>query len=108
MMQLHYFLGIWAFKFLEIWVFLMIKNNILALATGTLIPLMLLPDALVAAMKYLPFYYVTYLPTMLLMGRNTEELFMGLGVLAVWNAAFLPLNHILYERLRRRYDGVGI
>lgn len=88
--------------------FQMIKDNLVLFLTGGLIPLSLLPAGLGLAMRFLPFYHVTYLPTMLLMGRNTSELGLGFIVLAVWNLAFLLINRATYQRLRTLYDGVGI
>lgn len=108
MLQLNYFLGILTFKFQDVWMFMMIKNNIVQFVTGSLIPLALLPQPVIDAMRLLPFYYVTYLPSMLLIGRNGEELLSGLITIAVWVAAFVPLNMLTYNHLRKRYEGVGI
>lgn len=108
MMQLNYFLGILAFKFQDIGIFLMIKGNIIAFITGTLIPLALLPASIVSIMRFFPFYYVTYLPSMLLIGRNKSEAFLGVVVLAVWLLVFTILNKFAYNKLRVAYDGVGI
>lgn len=108
MTQLNFFLGLLAFAFQDIGMFLMIKGMLVSFVTGTLVPLNMLPHAVQEAMRVLPFYYVTYLPSMLLVGRNQEELAMGLISLTIWVLLFMPLNHIAYERLRVRYDGVGI
>ncbi|MDF2538879.1 MAG: multidrug family transporter permease [Herbinix sp.] len=108
MIQLNYFLGILAFKFQEISIFLMIKGNLVAFITGTLVPLHFLPQDLVSVLRFFPFYYVTYLPSMLLIGKNEEEAFTGLVVLSVWLAVFTLLNHFAYNKLRVIYDGVGI
>lgn len=108
MMQFHALLGILTFKFQNIDVFLMIQSNLVTFATGAMIPLVLLPGALVVAMRCLPFYYITYLPTMLLMGRNIGEAGLGLLILGAWNLMLLSLNPLLYRRLRTKYDGVGI
>jgi ABC-2 type transport system permease protein len=108
MVQLNYFLGILTFKFQDIQFFLMIKNNLVAFITGTMLPLSLLPEGIVFVMRFFPFYYVTYLPSMLLIGQNTGEGVLGLFVLTGWIGVFMLLNHITYNRLRVRYDGVGI
>lgn len=108
MIQLNYFLGLLTLKFQDIYLFLMIKNNLLLFITGTLIPLTLLPGSIVAAMKYLPFYYVSYLPSMLFIGRNGEEILPGLLCLPLWVIIFAIINKITYNRLRVRFDGVGI
>jgi ABC-2 type transport system permease protein len=108
MIQLNYFLGLLTLKFQDIHLFLMIKNNIIAFVAGTLVPLTLLPQPALQIMRYFPFYYISYLPSMLLLGRNGEEAGLGLGILAAWILFFLLVNRITYERLRIRYDGVGI
>lgn len=108
MAQLNFALGILTFRLENIWLFLMIKSNLLVFVTGALVPLSLLPEGVVAAMRWLPFYYVTYLPSMLLVGRLSAEGWTGLAVIAAWVLAFGLLNPALYRRLRVRYDAVGI
>lgn len=108
MIQLNYFLGLLAFKFQDIGIFLMIKDNIIAFITGTLVPLALLPRTLVSAMRFFPFYYVTYLPSMLLIGKNENEALTGIITLAIWLLAFTLLNKFTYDKFRIAYDGVGI
>lgn len=108
MIQLNYFLGLLTLKFQDIYLFLMIKSNILLFITGSLIPLSLLPGIIVDIMRFLPFYYVTYLPSMLLIGRNGEEITFGFLLLSAWILIFALVNKFSYRRLRIKYDGVGI
>lgn len=108
MMQLNYFAGILAFKFLDTSIFMMIKENIVQFITGSLIPLAILPAGIIEVMRFFPFYYVSYLPAMLLIGRNENEITTGIAALILWNAVFWLLNASTYKRLRFKYDGVGI
>lgn len=108
MMQLNYFVGILAFKFVDTSIFMMIKDNIVQFITGSLIPLALLPSGMIKIMTFFPFYYVTYLPAMLLIGRNGNEVFSGIVILLFWNAAFGIINSVTFKRLKSKYDGVGI
>ncbi|MDI7817158.1 ABC-2 family transporter protein [Clostridioides difficile] len=108
MMQLHFFIGILSFKFLEIGFFRMIIENISEFVTGTMIPLILLPEVLVTVMKVFPFYYTIYLPSMLLIGRNSNEAVQGLIIISLWVLFFFILNKIMYKRMRTLFDGVGI
>jgi ABC-2 type transport system permease protein len=108
MIQLNYFLGLLTLKFQDIYLFLMIKNNLVAFIAGTLIPLALLPELVLQVMRFFPFYYCSYLPSMLLIGRNGEEIGYGLIMLTTWVLIFMVINKIAYGRLRVRYDGVGI
>ena len=108
MALLNYFLGILTLKFEEISTFLMIKDNFCAFVTGAVIPLALLPERIIEGMRFLPFYYVTYLPSMLFIGECEEEAIPGLFVLSVWCIVFLVLNQVTYEHYRIKYDGAGI
>lgn len=108
MALLNYFLGILTLKFEEISIFLMIKDNLSAFVTGAVIPLALLPEWMIAGMRFLPFYYVTYLPGMLFLGKCEEEAITGLLVLSVWCIVFFVLNQITYGHYRIKYDGAGI
>lgn len=108
MVQLNYFLGILTFRFQEISTFLMVKDNLIALITGALIPLALLPDGIIMVMKLFPFYYVTYLPSMALIGKCQDEVFTGIVVLAGWSLFFAIVNRVIFARYRIKYDGVGI
>ncbi len=108
MAQLSYFLGILTFRFEEISTFLMIKQNILALVSGSVIPLALLPEMVVKCMQALPFYYTAYLPSMLLMGKNGEEAVRGVFIMLGWNLGIRLLEKIVYEKYRVKYDGAGI
>lgn len=108
MMQLNFLIGILAFKFLDTWMFMMIKDNIMQFVTGSLIPLAILPQMIINYMSYLPFYYVIYLPNMLFMGSNESEIVKGLVILTIWNLCFFIINKLTFKRLRTKYDGVGI
>ena len=108
MMCFQYMLGIITFKFLSIRAFTFIANHLVYFLTGALVPLILLPEAMHGIMKLFPFYYVTYLPSMLLVGRCGDEALPGIVTLACWTAGFLILNRFAYNRLRTGFEGVGI
>ena len=108
MVQLNYFLGLLTLRFEEIGTFLMIKNNLLALVTGSIIPLALLPEGIVAMMRRFPFYYVTYLPSMLLTGRCQDEAISGIIVIACWCVLMQVAIKITWNKYVGKYDGVGI
>ena len=108
MVQLNYYLGLLTLKYEEIGTFLMIKDNLVAFVTGSIIPLALLPEGFVAVMKAFPFYYVTYLPSMLLIGRLKGELGMGLLVISCWCVILQAVIHATWQNYRIKYDGVGI
>lgn len=109
MICFHFFIGALTFKFQDIGFFLRVQGVILEFITGGVVPLILLPDGLIHAMRFIPFIHVVYTPVMLLMGKITlEEGFIGLVILAVWTALMALFNQTTFKRLRIRYDGVGI
>ena len=108
MVQLNYYLGLLTLKFEDIGTFLMIKNNLMALITGSIIPLALLPEKMISVMRLFPFYYVTYLPSMLLIGRCEAEVVKGIIILGTWCIVMEAINRRTYNGYRSKFDGVGI
>lgn len=108
MIQINYFLGLLTFKFMNISIFLMIKSNLFALLNGTLIPLALMPGWFGNIFRYTPLYYVSYLPSMMAIGRLVEQAAFGFATLGVWMIALFIINRRAYSVLRVRFDGVGI
>ena len=108
MTEFQFFIGILSFKFLEISMFRIIVDNIMVFITGAAIPLSLLPEAVTAVMRFFPFYYIIYLPSMLAIGRNGNEALSGLIIIFAWVLVFFIINNLLYKRLRVLFEGVGI
>lgn len=108
MIQLNFYLGILTLKYEEISTFLMIKNNIIPLITGSMIPIVLFPRQVIMLMQLLPFYYCTYLPSMLLTGQCQEEAVYGVIIISCWSLAMQLLINYTWGKYCRKYDGVGI
>ena len=108
MVQLNYFLGLLTLKYQGIGTFLMIKNNLVSLVTGSIVPLALFPETVVRIMRVLPFYYVTYLPSMLLTGMCRDEALEGIAVIGCWCVAIQLVIWAAQKKYFKKYDGVGI
>ncbi len=108
MIKLNYYLGLLTLKYQEISTFLMIKDSLVSLITGSIIPLALLPEHVIGFMKIFPFYYITYLPSMLLIGKCEEEAFRGVIILLAWCIGMEMINRKTYQKYRLKFDGVGI
>jgi ABC-2 type transport system permease protein len=109
MVGYNFILGIMSFKFQDIGFIWYVQASLVSFFTGAIVPLSLLPDAFVNILRFMPFTYVTYMPAMLITGqaRAGEGLF-GLAVLSVWTAGTMLAGQFAYERLRVKFDGVGI
>lgn len=108
MVQLNYFLGLLSLKYQGIGAFLMIKNNLVALVTGSIVPLALFPEVIISIMRLLPFYYVTYLPAMLFTGMCQEEAGKGIVIITCWCLLMQLFINVVWKKYIRKYDGVGI
>jgi ABC-2 type transport system permease protein len=105
----QYFIGILAFRFLDINFFLYVQDAVIAFAVGSMVPLSLLPGQVLYILRFLPFTHVVYTPAMLLTGQlGWREGLFGLFVLSAWMLAMLVIGQRTYSRLRKKYDGVGI
>lgn len=108
MVQLNYFLGLLTLKYQGIATFLMIKNHLVALFTGSIVPLALFPEIIVNIMRLLPFYYVTYLPAMLFTGKCKADAIAGLIAITLWCLIMQVVIMKVQNNYFRKYDGVGI
>jgi ABC-2 type transport system permease protein len=50
-------------------------------------------------MKFFPFYYVSYLPTLAVDGQERACGSPGVAVLTVWNLFFAELNRVHLEKV---------
>lgn len=103
MVQLNYLLGLLTLKYQGIGIFLMIKNNLMALVTGGIVPLALFPKIVVDIMKVFPFYYVTYLPAMLFTGQCEEEAWVGVIIILSWCIAIQFVISAVWKKYIRKY-----
>ena len=59
-------------------------------------------------MRILPFYYVTYLPAMLLTGMCEDEMIIGIVMLVCWCLVMQCCINYVWKIYIKKYDGVGI
>jgi len=105
----HYTIGVLAFKFLEIGFFLHVQGSIIAFATGSFVPLSLLPENALYILRFLPFTHVVFTPAMLLCGlADAAEGLFSLAVISTWALIMFAISQYSYRHLRVKYDGVGI
>lgn len=105
----QYFIGVLAFKFLDIGFFLHIQQAIISFAVGTMIPISLLPEKVLFVLRFFPFIYVVFTPTMLLTGQMSfSEGLFGFCIISVWTVIMFLMAQKTYNRLRVKFDGVGI
>jgi len=105
----QFFVGIWAFKFQDINFLLYTFPAIVQFFKGEFVPLTLLSPGFTDALRFFPFTHVSFTPTMLLAGRmELSDGLIGLAVLSAWTVGMMAISQLTYQRLRTKYEGVGI
>lgn len=100
--------GLLTFWFLEIQGFVILSLAVETVLGGQMFPLDLMPGWVFRLSQFLPFYYQMYFPAAILTGRIDQALAVqGLAVQALWVAALLGLNLLLWRRGLRRHTAVG-
>lgn len=104
----NYFLSIFTFWFVDVSSLFLFKDNIIEFLTGSLVPLNLLPVGIVSALKFLPFYYISYYPVSIYLYNDFNQIGFAITVLCIWILLFIVIDIILYNKAKKSYSGVGI
>lgn len=103
-----FLIGALAFWFLEISTFLFIVMGIELFASGHLLPLNFLPDAIQRVVLYSPFAYEAYWPCAVLLGKTPPGgLSMVIGIGFLWVLLMYGACRVLWNAGLRRYSAVG-
>jgi len=108
MKEINYAIGILSIKYIDVTVFVLIKDNIIMLITGGLIPLSFFSKNVVRVMKFFPFYFLNYYPTELVITGDTKDVKIAIFVLVAWTATAKIANKVMMTRIRKKYEGVGL
>jgi ABC-2 type transport system permease protein len=87
---------------------LMVKNMIVSLLSGELIPLFLFPESMSWIWKSMPFYLYVFGPTQYALGHwSHQEFLMNVGIGCVWLAIGALLIQWSWRRGISRYVSIG-
>lgn len=98
-----------AFWFDHIWSLGVMLRFFCSFFGGALIPLVFFPEWAQKLLYYTPFPYMIDFPFQVLMGNmHIQEFFIKLSVTLIWLFFFKFLSHLIWERGKYQYTGVGI
>jgi ABC-2 type transport system permease protein len=101
-------MGMIGFWFLEISSLMYVINTVNFFVSGQMFPLDLLPGWLSVPLKSLPFQYLAYFPSAVLVGKiQGAAIWHGLLIELAWAAAFVVLARALFRLGLRRYSAFG-
>ncbi len=97
-----------AFAWEEAYSVLMVKNMVVDMLSGELIPLFLFPASMAWVWKCTPFYLYVYGPTQYALGQWSHVMFLQqVGLALLWLMGFMALTHFLWSRGIRKYSALG-
>jgi ABC-2 type transport system permease protein len=109
---IHYlfgsFLAAAAFYWENAFALLMVKNMMVSLMCGELLPLSLIPEQYSFLWKSTPFYLYVYGPTQFALGKwGFADFTHHFGLALIWIFVFWILNRIAWKFSIHRYQGMG-
>jgi ABC-2 type transport system permease protein len=105
---ISFIVGLLSFWFEDIVGFTSLKEVILLLFSGAVLPLEFFPNALSQINNFLPFKYLLYFPIQIIQGRILlPSIFFGLSIQLVWALVFLFLYKAFYPKALKHYSAVG-
>lgn len=109
---IHYLFGVLlsavAFYWENAFALLMVKNMVVSLLSGELLPLNLFPTHYEWIWKSTPFYLYVFGPTQMALGKWSYEMWLQqMGIALLWTLALLILVRITWRFSIYRYQGLG-
>ena len=103
MAGINFATGTFAIRLKSILGLLRAKYFLLELFSGLLIPISFFPHAFQAALAFMPFQYISYIPVLVYLGKiGGWGILKALGLQLFWVAAMLALGHALWAWSSRR------
>ena len=97
-----------AFLWEEAYSLLMVKNMVVSLLSGELVPLNLFPPSMEWMWKSTPFYFYVFGPTQYALGRwSHQEFFFQMGIACAWILGGWLLIRLTWGSGIRRYLSLG-
>lgn len=101
-------IALFAFYTNYVWGIRMIKVTLISFLSGALIPLSFLPKSFEYIVIYTPFSYLSYYPTLLLMGKiSNYEVLRTIIIQSFWAVFSLIFMQLLYKRAIKNLQILG-
>lgn len=103
----NYLISLAAFVVQDITPYHMVKNSVIELFSGALVPVAFFPAWARSVLEATPFPALASLPASLMLGQSTEGYPRSLAILAIWVAGLFLACRLAYARLSLSYEEVG-
>ncbi len=97
-----------AFYWENAFAILIVKNMVVSLFCGELIPLTVVPEKYSYIWKSAPFYLFVYGPSQVALGKWNETVWLQqCGIAILWIGVLATLNRLVWKLSIHRYQGIG-
>ena len=80
-----------------------IKDYIINILSGALVPVWFFPESLQQVLVYMPFIYTYQLPISIFIGKTgTKEAFTAMGIQVIWCVIFFIIFHLLSRKALKK------
>ncbi|MDE1761565.1 MAG: ABC-2 family transporter protein [Candidatus Micrarchaeota archaeon] len=108
-MMIEFLLGFFSFFTTDIGGIINMAYFIISFFGGGFVPLNLLPPSIAHISSVLPFQFMIYFPASILTGAvSPSQLFSMFPLAALWFVALLAANFVIWSRVRKHIDAVGV
>ena len=99
--------GISAFWVTEVWPLDYLRNMLLSLFGGLLVPLALMPPAIRSLADFLPFKYMFYVPVSVLLSKSQNP-YLDVGIQVLFIGVLFMVYKLVWNSGVKKYEAVGI
>lgn len=103
MFSMNFIVGLLSFWFIEVFSFQLMKYGMFILFSGGMLPIDFFPDFMQPMINFLPFKYILYVPTSILIGHFPEsQIFSQILLQATWCIALYLLSLIMWKAAEKK------
>jgi ABC-2 type transport system permease protein len=97
--NLNFIFWTFSLEFMTSWGLITLKNALIVVLSGALIPLWLMPDNIAKIVQYLPFQSIYYFPLTIYLGIIPEDqIFKGIIIQLAWIILFIAVGHFAWRK----------
>lgn len=99
----NFLIGLLSFWFIEVFSFQLMKYGMFILFSGGVLPIDFFPDVMQPLITFLPFKYILYVPTSILIGHTPKDLiFSQISAQFIWFAVLCMLSIIMWKAAEKK------
>ena len=97
--QISFIIQTWCFWLFSVWGILTIKNAVINILAGTMLPIWFMPDILRTIVQYTPFEAIYFTPVRIYLGQLTgEKIFEAMLIQVLWIIVLYLIGNVFWKK----------